>query len=44
MISGIKLGSQPQTMTTAAYIYHKFFKEADAKNYDAFVRNSFQSF
>lgn len=37
---GIKLGCQPQTNTTAAYIFHKFFKEADIKNYDVFLIGS----
>lgn len=39
MIVGMKAGCRPQTITTAAYIFHKFFKETDIKNYDIYVSN-----
>lgn len=36
-VSGIKLSAGPLTLASAAILYHKFFKEADASDYDRFV-------
>lgn len=33
----MKLNLKPTTVTTAAYIFHKFFEETDIKNYDTYV-------
>lgn len=35
--TGIKLNANPLTLSTAAVLYHKFFKEAESTNYDKFV-------